>query len=68
MYWFIDNRRRHQRANASTASATEQPGDETLALTIVHQRPAASACCKRIVDPDEFLSDFGLRSLSQRRI
>ncbi|MBL6749419.1 MAG: glucosidase [Nevskia sp.] len=59
--WFIENRREL----AEQCVSRIRHGDtETLALTIVHknqlQRMLESIC-----DPDEFLSDYGLRSLSK---
>ena len=59
--WFLDNRRdlvQH------CVNRTTTDGIDTLALTIV-DLGQLKRMLERLCDPDEFLSDFGLRSLSK---
>ncbi|MEY3464741.1 MAG: MGH1-like glycoside hydrolase domain-containing protein [Steroidobacteraceae bacterium] len=59
--WFLDNRK-----DIVSRCVSRIPGKkgDTLALTIV-DRHQLQRVLERLVDPDEFLSDFGLRSLSR---
>ena len=59
--WFLENRRDLVQ-HCVNRTATE--GIDTLALTIV-DLSQLKRMLERLCDPDEFLSDFGLRSLSK---
>jgi hypothetical protein len=58
--WFMDNR---QDLVRHCVNRIVRNGQETLALTIVDQNQL-KRMLRRVVDEDEFLSDYGLRSLS----
>ncbi|ACY17888.1 MGH1-like glycoside hydrolase domain-containing protein [Haliangium ochraceum] len=61
MHWYLQNRRDLWR---EVAHRVEHPEDSTLVLTIVD--PAqTSRLLERLLDPDEFLSPHGLRSMSK---
>ena len=59
--WFLENRK-----DIVSRCVNRIPGkkSDTLALTIV-DRHQLQRVLERLVDPDEFMSDFGLRSLSR---
>jgi hypothetical protein len=59
--WFMDNR---QDLVRHCVNRIVRDGKETLALTIVDQSQLKRVL-RRLVDPDEFLSPRGLRSLSK---
>jgi hypothetical protein len=58
--WFLENRK--DLVQHCVSRIPSKTGD-TLALTIVDQRQLVRML-ERVMDPKEFLSDFGLRSLS----
>lgn len=60
--WFLDNRRDLVQRCVNRIHAEGR--DDTLALTIVDQNQLARIL-QRVCDPDEFRSDYGLRSLSR---
>ncbi len=62
--WFLENRK-----DLVQHCVSRIPGDkgDTLALTIVDQQQL-KRMLKWIMDPEEFLSDFGLRSLSKAHL
>jgi hypothetical protein len=59
--WFLENRKALVQ---HCVNRIQHNGGETLALTIVDQHQL-KRMLQRMCDPDEFLSDFGLRSLSK---
>jgi hypothetical protein len=59
--WFLENRKDIAQ---HCVNRTVNGGVETLALTIVDQGQL-KRMLQRICDPDEFLSDYGMRSLSK---
>jgi hypothetical protein len=59
--WFLANRGEFAR---HCVNRIKHGDEETLALTIVDQQQL-KRMLRRVVDPDEFLSTFGLRSLSK---
>jgi len=59
--WFLENRQDVVRHCVNRISGS---AGETLALTIVGPRQI-ERMLQRLCDPDEFLSDYGLRSLSR---
>jgi hypothetical protein len=59
--WFMRNRPDHVRACVHTV---ERDGDVTHVLTILNQSQLARIT-QLLRDPDEFLSEFGIRSLSR---
>jgi hypothetical protein len=62
--WFLENRKELVQHCVSRIS---RGGEETLVLTIVDQ-DQLHRILQRIWDPDEFLSDYGLRSLSKAHL
>ena len=62
--WFLENRKH---LVEHCVSRIHGPEGETLALTIVDQSQL-KRMLERICDGDEFLSDFGLRSLSKAHL
>jgi hypothetical protein len=62
--WFLQNRKN---LVEHCVSRIHGPDGETLALTIVDQNQL-KRMLERICDSDEFLSDFGLRSLSKAHL
>jgi hypothetical protein len=60
--WFLENRK--DLVQHCVNRVVHADGEETLVLTIVDQ-DQLQQMLQRIWDPDEFLSDFGLRSLSK---
>ena len=62
--WFLENRKDLVQECVNRIS---HKGGETLALTIVN-RDQLRRMLQRMCDPDEFLSDFGLRSLSKAHL
>jgi len=61
VHWFMNNRRD---LGELVVNRTAREGSESLALTIV-DLAQLKRMLERICDSDEFLSDFGLRSLSK---
>jgi hypothetical protein len=59
--WFLKNRRDLAEGVVQTV---EHDGETTHVLTIVNQEQLVRSLA-RVWDPDEFLSDFGVRSLSK---
>ena len=59
--WFMSNRRD---LTQHCVSRIQSEAGETLALTIIDKRQL-ERMLRWLVDPEEFLSDFGLRSLSK---
>ena len=65
LYWFLENR---QDLVQHCVSRIKREGQvETLALTIV-DRTQLERMLARLCDPEEFLSDYGLRSLSKAHL
>jgi len=62
--WFLENRKN---LVEHCVSRIHGPEGETLALTIVDQNQL-KRMLERICDSDEFLSDFGLRSVSKAHL
>lgn len=62
--WFLDNR---QDLVQQCVNRIPGPDGDTLALTIV-DREQLERMLQLLVDPNEFLSDFGLRSLSKAHL
>jgi hypothetical protein len=60
--WFLENRK--DLVQHCVNRVVHADGEETLVLTIVDQ-DQLQQMLQRIWDPDEFLSDYGLRSLSK---
>jgi hypothetical protein len=60
--WFIENRK--DLVQHCVNRVVRDNGEETLVLTIVDQ-DQLQKMLQRLWDPDEFLSDYGLRSLSK---
>jgi hypothetical protein len=59
--WFLENRKQLVQ---HCVNRVTRDGEDTLVLTIVDQNQLQQIL-QRIWDPNEFLSDFGLRSLSK---
>lgn len=59
--WFLSNRSELTRGVVQSA---KRDGHETLVLTIVNDEQLRRML-RRVIDPAEFLSDFGVRSLSK---
>jgi len=59
--WFLENRKQLVQ---HCVNRVTRDGEDTLVLTIVDQHQLQQIL-QRIWDPNEFLSDFGLRSLSK---
>ena len=59
--WFVNNRRQLTEA---CCYRIEQPGGPSYALTVV-DRDQLRRMLARVLDPEEFLSDYGIRSLSK---
>ena len=65
LYWFLENR---QDLVQHCVSRIKREGQvETLALTIV-DRTQLERMLARLCDPEEFLSEYGLRSLSKAHL
>jgi hypothetical protein len=60
--WFMRNR---QSLTGACVTRVPDPGGETLALSVVN-REQLLRMLKTLCDSNEFLSDYGLRSLSRR--
>jgi hypothetical protein len=60
--WFLENRK--EIVQHCVNRVVHDDGEETLVLTIVDQ-DQLQKMLQRVWDPDEFLSDYGLRSLSK---
>ena len=61
VHWFIDNR---QDLVQSCCYIVEQGGKKVVVLAIVDEKQM-KGILSRVLDPKEFLSDFGIRSLSK---
>jgi hypothetical protein len=59
--WFVNNR---QKLTASCCHCTERNGDRVYELTVLDRKQLCRVL-KRLLDPEEFLSDYGIRSLSK---
>jgi hypothetical protein len=64
LHWFLANR---SNLTQHCVNRIGQGKSETLALTIVDRRQL-ERMLQRICDPDEFLSEYGLRSLSKTHL
>ena len=61
LHWFLKNRKEQV---SGVVHTIEHEDDTTHALTILNQEQIRRIA-RRIMDPDEFLSDYGVRSLSK---
>ena len=61
MDWFLHNRP----DLAALVSRWEEPGIGERRLLALVRGHRMKRCCARMLDPDEFLSDYGIRSLSR---
>ena len=61
LHWFLKNRKD---LVSGVVHTIEHANDTTHALTILNQEQIRRIA-RRIMDPDEFLSDYGVRSLSK---
>jgi hypothetical protein len=61
LHWFLEHRKEQIRGVVHTI---EHEDDTTHALTILNQAQIRRLM-KRVMDPEEFLSDYGVRSLSK---
>jgi hypothetical protein len=61
LHWFLKNRKEQV---SGVVHTIEHANDTTHALTILNQEQIRRIA-RRIMDPNEFLSDYGLRSLSK---
>ena len=64
LHWFLKNR---PELTKGVVHTVEHDGKTTYALTILDQEQIRRMT-RRIMDPDEFLSDYGVRSLSKAHL
>ena len=62
LYWFLENK---QHIVQDVCHPVVKDGERHARAAPSSTRARSRACCARILDPDEFLSPCGLRSLSQ---